>query len=280
VAGRFYPDSPSNLKAMINGFLANEEKQVINAKLVALIVPHAGYVFSGQVAASAYKQIEGMHFDTVVLVGVSHGVDFKGASVYRSGKYETPLGIVEIDEYLAEELMARSDFFSFQPIAHNEEHSVEVQIPFLQQILLDFKIVPILVRDWSEIVSSAISDILAETISGKNILLIASSDMSHYPPYDEAVKADKVTISALETMNSGVVRERLDEYLRRGVRGLDCMLCGRGAVLVVMAAAKKLGAGNIKILKYANSGDAPMGDKRGVVGYFAAAVYQSKSMDL
>ena len=277
VAGSFYPSSPSSLKTMVDGFLANAEKQVINGKLIALVVPHAGYVFSGQVAANAYRQIEGMHFDSIVLVGVSHGVGFRGASVYRSGKYETPLGSVEIDRDLAEELMSRSKFFTFQPVAHNEEHSLEVQLPFLQQVLPDSKIVPILTRDWSEAVSSAISSALAETIDGKNVLMIASSDMSHYPAYDEAVKADRATIAALKTMNPDVVREKLDEYLQRGVRELHCMLCAREAVLAVMSAAKKLGADSIKILKYANSGDTTMGDKYRVVGYLAAAIYQSNA---
>lgn len=274
VAGAFYPGSPSNLKATVNSFLANVEKHPIDGKLVALVVPHAGYVYSGQVAANAYKQIEGMHFDTVVLVGLSHRSPISGVSVYKSGKYETPLGTVEIDSELAEELMTDGETFSFEPRAHAIEHSLEVQIPFLQQVLSDFRIVPILMRNWSKSVCLTVSSAIARSIGGKNVLLIASSDMTHYPQYDEAVKADRFTISALKTMDTDLIREQLDEYMTRGVRELHCMLCGRGAVLVVMDAAKELGADSIEILKYANSGDIPTGDKSGVVGYFAAAIYQ------
>jgi AmmeMemoRadiSam system protein B len=275
VAGAFYPSSPSNLKEMIDDFLANAEKHPIDGKLVALMVPHAGYVYSGQVAAYAYKQIEGMHFDTVVLVGLSHRSPIRGASIYKSGKYETPLGTVEIDSELAEELIVNNEIFNFEPGAHAVEHSIEVQVPFLQAVLSDFKIVPILMRNWSKSVCLEVSSALAKSIRGKNALLIASSDMTHYPAYAEAVKADEFTLSALKTMDTDLIREQLDEYMTRGVRELHCMLCGRGAVLVVMDAAKELGADSIEILKYANSGDVPIGDKSGVVGYFAAAVYQS-----
>jgi len=194
--------------------------------------------------------------------------------VYKSGKYETPLGTVEIDSDLAEDLMTDSATFSFERRAHAIEHSLEVQIPFLQQVLSDFKIVPILMRNWSKSICLDVSSAIAKSIRGKNILLIASSDMTHYPLYDEAVKADRFTISALKTMDTDLIREQLDDYMTRGVRELHCMLCARGAVLVVMDAAKELGADSIEVLKYANSGDAPIGDKSRVVGYVAAAIYQ------
>jgi len=276
VAGAFYPGTESSLKAKVSEFLSNVEKRPIDGKLIALVSPHAGYVFSGQVAANAYKQIEGMNFDTVVLVGLSHRSPIRGVSVYKSGKYETPLGTVEIDGNLAEELMANSEIFSFEPRAHAIEHSLEVQIPFLQQVLSDFRIVPLLMRNWPKSVCLDVSSALAKTIRGKNVLLIASTDMSHYPVYDEAVKADKFTLSALETMDTDLIREQLDEYMSKGVRELHCMLCGVGPVLVVIDAAKELGADSIEILKYANSGDVPAGDRSGVVGYFAAAIYQKR----
>ncbi len=274
VSGAFYPGSLSSLKEMIEGFLAKVEKSPIAGELVALIAPHAGYVYSGQVAANAYKQIEGMHFDTVVLIGICHRTAIRGASVYRSGGYETPLGIVEIDSDLAEELMAQNEIFASQPRAHAMEHSLEVQVPFLQCVLSGFKIVPVLMQDSSKQTCDIISTALANVLRGKNVLMVASTDMSHYPIYDEAVKADKATLSAVETMDTDLIRRQSDEYLGRGVRELHCMLCGRGPVLAVMDAAKKLGADSVKILKYANSGDVPIGEKDRVVGYFAAAIYQ------
>ncbi len=274
MSGAFYPGSPSDLKATIDGFLTEAEKHPIAGKLVALIAPHAGYIYSGRVAASAYKQIEGMHFDTVVLVGISHRSAIRGASVYSSGGYETPLGIAEIDRELAEELMAQSEIFTSQPRAHAMEHSLEVQIPFLQCVLSGFKIVPVLMQNSSKQTCDIISTTIANVLKGKNVLLVASTDMSHYPIYDEAVKADRATLSAIETMDTELIRSQSDEYLQRGVRELHCMLCGRGPVLVAMDAAKKLGADSVKILKYANSGDVPIGEKDRVVGYFAAAIYQ------
>jgi hypothetical protein len=281
----FYPGSPSSLSATIDDFLASAEKRPApdlagGGKLVALIVPHAGYMYSGQVAASAYKQIEGMHFDTVVLIGVSHRSAIRGASVYKSGSYETPLGAVEIDSDLAGELMAQDEIFSFQPGAHAIEHSLEVQIPFLQRVLSDFRIVPILMGHWSEAVCSAVSDALAETIDGRNILLIASSDMSHYHPYNTACRMDDLAISSIKRMDMA----KLMDDLGSG----ECELCGAAPVITTLMTAKKLEAVpltkgersvvSVEVLQYANSGDVTGDKSSGVVGYFSAAVYQSRSI--
>ena len=266
VAGMFYPGSSSDLETMIDGFLAKAEKRSIVGKLVALIVPHAGYVYSGQVAANAYKQIEGMHFDTVILVGVSHRSAINGASVYKSGGYETPLGVVEIDSELAEDLMAQSDIFTSQPRAHAMEHSLEVQVPFLQHILSDFKIVPILMGHWSEAVCSAVSDALAKVISGRDVLLVASTDMSHYHPYDMACSMDNIALSSIQRMDTAQLMDDLSSG--------ECELCGSAPVITMLMTAKKLEADGIEILQYANSGDVTGDKSGGVVGYFAAAVYR------
>ena len=266
VAGMFYPGSPSDLEAMIDNFLAKVEKRSIAGTVVALIVPHAGYVYSGQVAASAYKQIEGMHFDTVILVGVSHRSAINGASVYKSGGYETPLGIVEIDSELAEKLMAQDDIFTSQPRAHAIEHSLEVQVPFLQHILSDFRIVPILMGHWSEAVCSAVSDALAKVVSGRNVLLVASTDMSHYHSYDVACSMDNIALSSIQRLDTAQLMDDL------GSR--ECELCGSAPVITTLMTAEKLEADGIEMLQYANSGDVT-GDKSGeVVGYFAAAIYR------
>jgi len=266
VAGMFYPDSPSALRAMINGFMAKAEKRAIDGEILALMVPHAGYEFSGQVAAYAYKQIEGMHFDTIVLIGVSHRAAISGASVYKAGRYETPLGTVEVDSALAEELMARERLFGFHPRADAVEHSLEVQVPFLQVVLSDFKIVPILMGHWSKPVCSAIGDALAETIRGKNVLLIASTDMSHYHPYEMACNMDDVALSSIKRMDM----EQLMEDMSSG----ECELCAAGAVIATFTATRKMGADGVEILKYANSGDVTGDKSGGVVGYFSAAIYR------
>jgi AmmeMemoRadiSam system protein B/AmmeMemoRadiSam system protein A len=240
------------------------------------------------VAAYAYKQIEGMEFDTVVLVGPSHRYPFPGASVYESGIYRNPLGDVELDSAMASQLMSENDAIKFLPHVHIPEHSLENQLPFLQRTLSEFKIVPILMQDFSkencDMVSTALANILSSrrargSQKGEKVLLVASTDMSHYPLYDEAVKADKFTISAMKTLDPDLIRQQLDSYMKRGVHELHCMLCGRGPVLVVMATAKKLGADSVKIIKYANSGDVPKGDKRRVVGYMAAMLYRAEGSD-
>jgi len=266
VAGAFYPGSVSSLRSMIDEFLSNAEKVPINGKLLALMVPHAGYMFSGQVAAHAYKQIEGMDFDSVIMLGVSHRVPFRGANIYKSGAYETPLGVVKIDEELASELMNRTDILESYPNADAVEHSLEVQVPFLQVVLQNFKIVPILMREWQGIIGHAVSDAIAESIRGRDILIVASTDMSHYHPYKEAVSMDDVALTSIKRMDI----EQLEDDLMSG----EAELCGAGAVLTTIMAARKVGADSIEILKYANSGDVTGDRSDGVVGYFSAIAYQ------
>jgi len=262
----FYPDSPSSLKAMINDFMAKAEEQAIDGKLVALIVPHAGYMYSGQVAAYAYKQIK-QHFDIVVLIGVSHRAPVRGASVLRSGAYETPLGAVSIDSDLVEELVSQSNIFGSSPSADAIEHSLEVQVPFLQVVLSDFRIVPILIGHWSESLCSDIAEALAKSIKDKNVLIVASTDMSHYHSYKEAVSMDDIALTSIKRMDE----LQLMDDLSSG----EAELCGAGPVIAALMFAKKLGADGIKLLKYANSGDVTGDKSSGVVGYFAAAIYQT-----
>jgi len=265
VAGSFYPGSASMLKAMINEFLLNVDSIPVDGNVMGLIVPHAGYMYSGQVAAYAYKQIQGMNFDTVVMIGVSHRMPFRGAAIYKSGAYETPLGNVKVDDALASELMAQTDILEFLPDADAIEHSLEVQVPFLQVVLPEFKIVPILMRDWSGIMGHAISDALAATMKDKNVLLVASTDMSHYHPYGDAVFMDDVALTSIKRMDV----EQLEDDLASG----EAELCGAGGVIVTLMTAKKLGAEGIEILKYANSGDVTGDKSDGVVGYFSAVIY-------
>jgi AmmeMemoRadiSam system protein B/AmmeMemoRadiSam system protein A len=242
---------------------------------VSCLAPHAGYRFSGQVDAYAYKQVKGMSFDTVVIIGPSHHFGFPGAALYDSGVFRNPLGDVEVDSVIAKQLIKENPAIKSYPQAHIPEHSIEVQIPFLQRTLTSFKIVPILIQDFSKQNCDMLSTALANVLKDKKVLLIASTDMTHYPVYDESVKADKVTMTALETMNSDTMRQHLDEYMKKSVPELYCMLCGEGPVYVVMDTAKKLGANSVKILKHANSGDVPEGTKDRVVGYMAAAFYES-----
>ncbi len=261
--GLWYPSTDDELSKMVDGFLAKVEKEPVSGRIVALISPHAGYSYCGLVAAYAYKQIEGMKFDTVVLIGSSHNFLFSGASVYESGVYRNPLGDVEVDSAITGRLIEECEAINFGPRIHIPEHSLENQIPFLQRTLPKFKIVPIVMGKCDEQEFNIISKALISVLKGKNALLVASTDMSHFLTYDDAVKTDKATISTLETMKPELLKNRPD------------VLCGRNAVITVMAVAKELGADSIKTLKYANSGDVPKGDKGSVVGYMAAVIYDS-----
>jgi AmmeMemoRadiSam system protein B len=285
VAGSFYPGSNRELTAMVDKYLADAEKKELQGELVALIAPHAGYVYSGHVAAYAYKQLQGKSIDTVVLIGPSHRYPVRGAAVYDSGAFQTPLGTVKIDEELAKELIKQERRITSAPEVHDDEHCLEVHLPFLQRVLQpkaegvserseQFKIVPILMYDFSDANCKMLSQALSSCLNGKNALLVASTDLCHYPHYEEAKKADGIVVSAISQFDPDLLRKNTDEYMRKPIRNLHCMLCGTGAVITVMQAAKLLGANAVEILKYANSGDVPFGDKSQVVGYLAAAIYK------
>lgn len=274
--GLWYPNTSAKLAEVVDNYLANIKDQPVSGKIIGLISPHAGYRFCGQVMAHSYNQIKGKNFDTVILVGASHHYSFPGVAVYDSGVFRNPLGDVEVDSVIANQLIKQNSAIKAYLAPHIPEHSLENQIPFLQRTLKNFKIVPILISDQSKQNCDMLSNALANVLKGKNVLLIASTDMTHYPVYDQAVKADKFTISALETMNSDEMRKRLNEYMKKGINELHCMLCGEGAVFVVMDTAKKLGANSVKVLKYANSGDVPEGSKDRVVGYMSAVFYESE----
>lgn len=267
VAGAFYPADGKTLKEMVDGFLANAEKQPDDGKLIALISPHAGYQFSGQVAAYTYKHLAGRDIKTVILIGPSHYASFTGVSVYAKGSMKTPLGNIKINERIAGSLINEKANISFYPDAFAKEHSLEVQLPFLQQVLKDFKIVPILVGSPTRESFEFLRDKLAEILrKDEKTILIASTDLSHYHDYNTALLKDKKIIDAIERMSL----EDAERYLRTG----EGEMCGGYPVLFAMAAAKELGATNGLLFKYANSGDVT-GDRSRVVGYAAIGLYKS-----
>ena len=264
VAGSFYPAQTSELRQMVKGFLDQAAKEEIKGKLIALIVPHAGFVFSGRVAAHSYKQLEGRDFDTIILIGDSHRARFPGVSIGNYSAYRTPLGDVPVDKTLVERLIKESKKIDFRPRVHKGEHSLEVQLPFLQTVFENFKVVPIIMGERSLETCKVLGNALIEHTKGKNILFIASTDLSHFHPYDKAVEIDKKAISAMEKLDG---RE-----LFRGLQANEYELCGGAATVTTMLVAEKLGADQIRLLKYANSGDVSFGDKSQVVGYAAMAI--------
>jgi hypothetical protein len=271
VAGAFYPANSTQLKNQIEGFFKNVKKEKFDGRILGLIVPHAGYVYSGQVAAYGFKQLQGLSFDTIVIIGMSHGAYFDGIAIYDSGYFQTPLGLVKIDTELADSLIKSHPKIKSLKSAHLNEHSLEVEIPFLQQVLKEFEIVPILMSNPSDFQILGKSLILNSR--GKKILYVASSDMTHYPPYDIANKIDKVTLSLIEGMD---IKE-LVSWLNKPHEKCSTLLCGSGAVLTLMLVAKEFGIERATILNYANSGDVPViGDKSRVVGYGAVIFIQKE----
>ena len=183
------------------------------------------------------------------------------------GTWEMPFGDAQIDENMAHRIEDNCNLVENDFAAHQWEHSLEVQVPFLQVVLSDFRIVPILIGHWSESLCSDIAEALAKSIKDKNVLIVASTDMSHYHSYKEAVSMDDIALTSIKRMDE----LQLMDDLSSG----EAELCGAGPVIAALMFAKKLGADGIKLLKYANSGDVTGDKSSGVVGYFAAAIYQT-----
>ena len=262
IAGSWYPGKKEVLESQIDKFLAKSEK-FENRGLIALISPHAGYIYSGQVAAFAYKQLEGMKIDTVIIIAPSHHVPLKGASVYNRGAFETPLGLVEVDVNLSNKLIEDNPLFYFHEGAHKDEHSLEIQLPFLQRVLINFKIVPIVMYDRSLKNCRSLASSIIKIVS-KNTLLVASTDLSHYYSHEKAVELDKAVIDCVQSLDP--------EKLSRNFDNRICEACGAGPVITTMLAANSIGAKRSKIFKYATSGETS-GDYSRVVGYLAAGIY-------
>jgi AmmeMemoRadiSam system protein B/AmmeMemoRadiSam system protein A len=281
VAGAFYPEDPEELQTMVDAFL--EPIDSLDGEPIGLIVPHAGYVYSGGVAAYGFKQLVGVNYDTVVIIGPNHqDPTFEDISVYAQGAFETPLGRLPIDEEVAQALIGADERIVFDADVHAQEHSIEVELPFIQRVLGNVKIVPIIVGQPTGENVEALSSALVQVLAGKKALLIASSDMSHYPAYQDAVRVDTATLAAMETRDPQVVLATMRENMASGVANLGTCLCGQGPVLTVMKAAAELGANQVTILQYANSADSPYvaGDRSRVVGYGSVMLWHYDPPDL
>lgn len=266
IAGSWYPGQASTLRSEIAGYLDKVPAQDLGGSLIGLIAPHAGYMYSGPVAAHAYKLLNQQSFDTVLILAPSHRAHFRGASIYDQGGFRTPLGIVPVRRDLVDGLLRHPGFRGYLPQAHDQEHSLEIQLPFLQCVLGSFELVPVVMGDQSQAFCEEISGAIVEECSGKRVLLVASSDLSHYHPYTEARKLDQVILDRIAAFDA----EGLSRELGKG----SCEACGAGPMLTAMLASANLGANKSRVLHYANSGDVT-GDRSGVVGYMAAAFYSN-----
>lgn len=266
VAGAFYPSDPGVLKEQIGGFLDSVHEEKIKGKIIALISPHAGYMYSGQVAAFGYKLLEGSDFHKVIVIAPSHRAYFHGASVYNKTGYKTPLGVVHIDTDLCNGIITQTRMIDYHPQAHTEEHSLEVQIPFLQIVLEEFELVPIVMGNQDFDTCRILCEAIVKAIGDERILIVASSDLSHFHDYDKAVALDRIVLDHIDRFDA--------RGLARDLEKRRCEACGGGPIITALLIAEKLGANKAKVLKYANSGDVT-GDKTRVVGYAAAVLYNN-----
>jgi len=255
VAGQFYPASASQLKAMIEMLVdAKVEKQ----EAIGLVSPHAGYIYSGPVAGAAISRIK--FKDTFVIMGPNHTGRGKPLSIMTQGTWKTPLGEVEIDSELGKQILTTSSHLKEDDAAQQYEHSIEVQIPFLQYFKPDIRIVPIILSHTSGATYKEIGKEIAKAVRELNreVVLIASSDMTHYEPHDLAQKKDAQAIDAILGLDE-------DELLKR-VEELNISMCGYAPTVSLISAAKELGAKTAELVKYQTSGDTT-GDYSSVVGY-------------
>jgi AmmeMemoRadiSam system protein B/AmmeMemoRadiSam system protein A len=262
-ADQFYEADKNLLSIHIRELLSAAKPEAApRSEIRALIVPHAGYVYSGKTAASAYRLVEGADFETVVIIGPSHRYGFTGCSIYPEGGFETPLGVAPVDAQITGALM-RATGFDFIPEAHAEEHSVEVQVPFVQTVLPKAKIIPIVMGFPTSRTARTLADALAQVLKGKKALVIASTDMSHFLSQKEANALDAKTIELVRSLDAGGLLRKVD-------RG-ENILCGGGGVGAVLMYSKKAGPTVVTVLKYSDSTEGG-GPADSVVGYFAAAV--------
>jgi len=281
VAGSFYPSDPAELEHEVNFFLergkewVNEKKLTADAeKITGILVPHAGYVFSGEVAASAYGFIQNQEYDTVVVIGPSHREAISFNSVQVEGAYSTPLGDVEIDSDFAAKLTEMNENIRVDERGHQTsdrpswqgpsgEHSIEVQLPFLQVVLgRQFKFVPIVMGVQTKTAAEGLAKTLAELAVDKKVLFVASCDLSHFKGYDEAGRMDGRLVEAVD--------ENDIDDLWYTINSGKSEACGVGPLSAVMKVCRFLGATESKVIRYANSGDVPHGEKKRVVGYLSS----------
>jgi AmmeMemoRadiSam system protein B/AmmeMemoRadiSam system protein A len=267
VAGSFYPNDPYVLKLQIEDYLNNAEYHNLK-EIKAIICPHAGYIYSGQVAAFSYKQIKDKKYDGIIIISPSHSEYFDFVSIYDGDAYNTPLGKIEVDKERSKLLADYDDCIRFSEHGHYNEHSIEVQLPFLQYIYNnDFKFIPIVIGAQNKRNIECIGNAIGELFAKDNILVVASTDLSHYHPYSEAVIIDK---KVKEIVSEFDIDKLESEFLKN-----DIEMCGGGPVVAAMTAAKKMGANKAVILKYLNSGDVS-GERKAVVGYLSAAMFSDK----
>ncbi|MCK9273749.1 MAG: AmmeMemoRadiSam system protein B [Syntrophales bacterium] len=265
LAGAWYPEKPDLLQSEIDKYIRAVPDLELREQPLAIISPHAGLSYSGAIAAYAYKAASNGHYDSIVVIGPSHRIRFRGASIFDGRGYKTPLGVVPLERKLAEAIVRHSNIVSFVPDEKTPENSIEIQMPFIQTLFPGTPFVPIQMGTQDAKTCDTLAEIIYSVSQGENILLIASSDFSHYHNYEDAVHMDSKAIDIIKKMDS--------EGFYRSVEKGEVEACGAGPIRVAIKFAQAKGSDSGYMLKYANSGDVT-GDKTGVVGYAALAFYK------
>ena len=266
VSGMFYPSDPTILSVQVDQLLDMHQEPRIEGKPLGLISPHAGYMYSGYTAAAGFAQLRDREINTAIIISPSHREYFNGLSIYDGDAYRTPLGIVEMDRDLRDRLLKHKGAFMLSKFGHRDEHAVEVQLPFLQRINDEIKILPIVMGDQRRDLCRLLGEILGKEISDDRVVIIASSDLSHMHDDSRARVLDMVAAGDIEQISAA---KFVDDIACRRTEA-----CGGGPIAAVLHACFQRGATRTVILHQCTSGDVT-GDRRSVVGYLSAALIKS-----
>jgi AmmeMemoRadiSam system protein B len=267
ISGRWYPGDPKRLAESVDSYINAAQIDTVDGDVVGIVVPHAGHIYSGPVAGYAFKAIQGLQPELVVVISPMHQPYLQSFLTCGHNAYRTPLGTISIDSEsvsaLSEALEA-STGFKLTPVRNDQEHSLEIELPFLQRSLSgEFRLLPIMIREVSAPAVEALGRALAKIISGRSFLLVASSDLSHFYDQLQAEQLDGEMLRQVESFNPAGVLQAEEEG-----KGFAC---GRNAIAAVLWAAQEMGANKVTVLNHATSGDVT-GDYSGVVGYAAAVI--------
>ncbi|MBI5415704.1 MAG: AmmeMemoRadiSam system protein B [Candidatus Omnitrophica bacterium] len=269
VSGQFYAADPRELSSQIDQFLQKASVRPSDKHIRIVIVPHAGYVYSGPVAAYGFKAVSQGNYKTIVILAPSHYYGFDGIAVWPEGGFQTPLGVVPVDQDMAKQLMAQDANFYSLPPAFEREHSLEVEIPFLQKTLKDFKIVPVIMGQPSFSLLEKFAGSLNKVIGDRqDVLVVVSTDLSHYHPDAKARAMDTLTMAMVKALDAAGIWEGNQQRVK-------IEMCGFVPTVAALLYAKERGLDDVEALRYANSGDVT-GERDAVVGYTSIVIYDKQ----
>ena len=276
-AGQFYPADSTLLLKQIKFFIENAKPQKAD-NILAIIVPHAGYIYSGQIDADAYNQVKENKYELVVILGTNHTTaGFTNISVYPKGSFASPVGNLKIDDKAAKQLLEKDNDVTANLSVHKKEHSIEVQIPFIKHLFPQVKILPIIVGSPDIDMCDKFGKVLATILKNKKVLVVASSDLSHYPKFDDAIKVDNNTLKMIAGLNPIEIISEMQDQMDKSVPQLVTCACGEAPIIAAIELAKELGANGASIISYSNSGYTSIGSTDRVVGYGAVAISKGRT---